>query len=284
MIVSSFYKYVEINKLEEFQKEHQEYCKNLGIKGKILIANEGINGSISGTEDQIKEYELYLNNLDIFSDIKFKRTNSDVHPFRKIIVRIRKEIVTSNFDVNVKNTAKHLNPKELKKMLDNNEELIFLDARNDYESKIGKFKNAITPKIKTFKEFKNILPQLKVYKNKKIVMYCTGGVRCEKASALLVEDGFKDVNQIDGGIFNFVQQYPDTYFEGRCFVFDDRLSISTGTNNSDISICELCHFPCGRYINCTNKICDKLFICCEECDLKSSHTCSKQCINKIKNA
>ncbi len=281
IIVSSFYKYVEIEKLEELQKEHLEYCKNLGIKGKILLAKEGINGTISGTEEQIIQYENYLNYIKEFSDITFKRTKTQQHPFRKTIVRVRQEVVTSNFNVNINNTGKHLDPKEVKQILDTEKDVILLDARNYYESNIGKFKNSITPKIKTFREFKNILPEIEKYKNKKIIMYCTGGIRCEKASALLVENGFKDVNQINGGIINYMQQYPDTYFEGRCFVFDDRLSIETGEKTRDISLCELCHALSSRYINCMNNTCDKMFLCCEECDKQMNHTCSKQCLLKI---
>lgn len=281
LIVSSFYKYVNIENVDIFQIEHLEYCKALGIKGKILLANEGINGTISGTPEQVEDYENYLNSINCFSDVKFKRTKAQEHPFRKTIVRIRQEVVTSNFNVNIKNTGKHLAPKEVKQILDTEKGVILLDARNDYESNIGKFKDAITPQIKTFKDFKKILPEIDKYKNNKIIMYCTGGIRCEKASALLVENGFKDVNQIDGGIINYMQQYPDTYFEGRCFVFDDRLSIESGEKTKDISLCELCHVPSGRYINCANTKCDKMFICCEYCDTKMNHTCSKPCIATI---
>ena len=169
-----------------------------------------------------------------------------------------------------------MSPNELKDLYDNNYDFVIIDARNNYESFIGKFKNALTPDIETFKEFKKILPQLEQYKNKKVVLYCTGGIRCEKASSLLVKEGFTDVNQVDGGIFNYIQQYPGTYFEGRCFVFDDRLSIETG-DNKDITICEKCQKPCGEYINCSNIKCDKLFVCCDSCRIKFNNTCSRKC-------
>lgn len=277
IIISSFYKYIKIQNPEQFQKEHQGFCNKLGIKGKILISKEGINGTVSGIKEQISKYEKNLNKNILFLDIKFKRNTSNEHPFKKTIVRIRNEIVTSDFNVDINKKGPYITPKNLKKSLDNNEDLILLDARNNYESKIGKFKNAITPNIKTFKDFKKIIPQLSNLKNKKIIMYCTGGVRCEKASALLMENGFNNVSQIEGGILNYIKQFPNTYFEGRCFVFDDRLSIPTGKNTFDISICELCHSPSGRYINCSNKNCDKLFICCEDCDLEMNHFCSKKC-------
>ena len=277
IVISSFYKYVNINNLNSFQKEHQQFCNNLKIKGKILISNEGINGTISGSKDKIIEYENYLLKNNLFSDVMFKHSFDKVHPFKKTIVRIRNEIVTSNFNVDVNKKGAYISPKSLKLALDNNEDLVLLDARNNYESKIGKFKNAITPNIKTFKDFKKIIPNLSKFKDKKVVMYCTGGVRCEKASALLKENGFSNVMQIEGGILNYIQQFPDSYFEGRCFVFDDRLSIPTGKKTFDISICELCHSPSSNYINCANKKCDKLFISCEDCDLEMKHSCSKNC-------
>ncbi len=245
------------------------------------MAKEGINGTVSGTTEQIEKYERKINNYKEFSDVKFKRTISTYHPFRKTIVRIREEIVTSRFNVDAEKVGKHLSPSEVKKLYDNNEDFIILDARNNYESKIGKFKNAITPNIKTFRQFPKIIAELKKYKNKKVIMYCTGGVRCEKASALLIKEGFEDVNQIDGGILSYIAQYPDTYFEGRCFVFDNRLSVESGENTKEISMCELCHEPCGDYINCANTYCDKLFISCKECRKQFKETCSKNCRNVL---
>lgn len=282
IIVSSFYRYVELDDPEKFQKEHLELCQKLGIKGKVLVAREGINGTVSGTEKQVKEYENKLIKYKEFSDIKFKRTTSDEHPFRKTIVRLREEIVTSRFNINAKKVGRYISPSELKRMYDNKEDFIIVDARNDYESKIGKFRNAMVPKIKTFRGFPKIIKNLKQYKTKKIVLYCTGGVRCEKASALLIKEGFWDVNQLDGGILSYIEQYPDTYFEGRCFVFDKRLSINSG-DSKDISLCKKCHVPCGDYINCANMKCDKLFICCDDCRKEYKNTCSKRCKNTVNN-
>ena len=198
-----------------------------------------------------------------------------------MIVRTRDEIVTSRFDVNIGNTAPYITPLELKELLDNNSDIILLDARNNYESKIGKFKNAITPNLRTFRDFSKTIEELKHLKNKKIVTYCTGGVRCEKASALLKENGFENVFQLQDGILNYIEQFPDSYFEGRCFVFDNRFSIPTGQKTQDISLCEHCHIPSSRYINCVNIKCDKLFIACEECDDNMKHCCSKSCKSYI---
>ena len=279
IVVSSFYKYTRLDNAASFVDIHQGFCNDLGIKGKVLISSEGINGTVSGTKEQINTYEETLSNNGFFSGMLFKRNFADKHPFKKTIVRLRNEIVTSRFNVNLNNSAPYISPLELKDLLDNNRDVILLDARNNYESRIGKFKNAITPNIETFRDFGKVPDQIKDLKNKKIITYCTGGVRCEKASALLVENGFKHVLQLKDGILNFVEQFPDTHFEGRCFVFDNRLSIPTGKNTQEISVCEHCHIPSGRYINCANIKCDKLFLCCEECDVKFNHSCGKKCIN-----
>jgi len=194
-----------------------------------------------------------------------------------MLVKTRKEIVTSGLKVDLKDKGEHIPPKKLKEMLDKKEDIVMLDARNDYESKIGKFKNAVTPNIHEFRQFKKLLKNLEKYKDRKIVMYCTGGVRCEKSSAFLKENGFKNVLQLDGGIINYINQFQDSYFEGRCFVFDNRISIPAGLKNPDISMCDYCHVPSSRYINCKNEKCDKFFICCKECDNIMKHSCSKQC-------
>jgi UPF0176 protein len=283
IIVSSFYKYVKINNLEEFQKQHLDFCNKLGIKGKILIAEEGINGSVSGTKEQTEKYKEELKKNKLFNNIKFKDNLSEAHPFRKTIVRIRKEIVTSGLKVNLENKGAYISPKELNKLIAKNKDVILVDARNNYESKIGKFRNAIAPDIELFREFKNIKTCLEKFKDKKIVTYCTGGVRCEKASALLRENGFNNVFQLEGGILNYINQFPDKHFEGRCFVFDNRISIPSGSKNNEISFCELCHVPSGRYINCRNVNCDKMFLCCEECSNYMEGACSKKCRAKAFN-
>ncbi len=281
LIVSSFYKYVNLDP-ETFQKEHQEFCNSLGIKGKVLVAKEGINGTISGTKEQIDQYESKLRSYKELSNITFKRNGSPIPPFKKMMVKVRNEIITSRFNVNTDKVGKHMSPKELHELYEKNADFIIIDARNNYESKIGKFKNAMTPNIAIFRDFTKVIPQMKECKDKKIVLYCTGGVRCEKASALLMKKGFKDVNQLDDGILNYIEQYPDAYFEGRCFVFDDRLSIPSGVKDSVITLCEKCNVPCGEYINCANMKCDKLTIYCPDCNKKMESACSKRCMNIVR--
>lgn len=282
MIVSTFYKYVALSEVEAFRESHQEYCSMLGIKGKILVAEEGINGAISGTPEQVASYKKHLLSNPLFSDVTFKDTHSVSHPYRKMIVRVRSEIVTFGAKVDLRNTAERVSPATLKKWIDAGE-AILVDARNNYESRIGRFKGAIAPDIDAFRDFPKAAGQLPKDSGKKIVTYCTGGIRCEKASAFLQEQGFPEVYQLQDGILNYIQQFPDDSFEGRCFVFDSRLSVPSGPGNREITTCELCHVPCGSYVNCRNVKCDKMFISCDSCSGEMSRTCSKKCRNLVEN-
>ena len=278
MIVTSFYKYVRMLRPVEFQQRHLRYCESLGIRGKILVSKEGINGAVSGSDAQMLKYKQHLKQNELFSGVKFKDTFAESHPYKKMIVRLRPEIVTFGTRVNVKNSAERVSPKTLKKWIEK-EQVILLDARNSYESKIGKFKGAITPDISAFREFPKVLSELDKHKSRKIVTYCTGGIRCEKASAFLKENGFSRVYQLEGGILNYIQKFPDDHFEGRCFVFDSRLSVPSGKKNETITACDACHAPCGNYLNCKNVKCDKMFICCENCKKTLNGACSKKCKN-----
>ena len=277
-IVASFYKYAEIDDPQKFQNEQLELCKSLNLKGRIMVGKEGINGSIYGTADSIKEYRKKIKNNSPFSDMEFKEQATDKCAFRKLFVRLRKEIVNFGLDVDIKKTARHISPKELKESLDNKEDIVLLDVRNDYEAKIGKFKNAVTLSIGNFREFSQLLEGMRGLKEKRIVAYCTGGIRCEKASAFLKESGFKNVSQLKGGILNFANEFPNTYFEGKCFVFDDRIAIHVNRKNAKpMTSCAWCGNSSDDYLNCHNIECDKLFICCKECMSLNNKSCSEKC-------
>ncbi len=193
-----FYKFVNIENPEKFNKEHQEFCNLLGIKGKVLVAKEGINGSISGLDEQVEKYKTHLRSDDRFRDIEFKEEIGLQHPFEKMIVRVKHEIIKLNQKLDMDNVGIHISPEDFLKMYEQNENIIILDTRNDYESKVGKFKNAIIPQIKTFREFPGYIKKSNLPKDKPIIMYCTGGIRCEKASAYMIKECFKDVKQLHG--------------------------------------------------------------------------------------
>ena len=278
MKVVTFYKYTEIKNSEKFVEEHLTYCKKLGIKGKILVSNEGINGGISGEDKKVEEYKKKLLSYSEFKGIEFKDTYSDEYAYRKMFVRVRKEIIRFDPKVDGKKASCKLSPKKLKEMLDKKEDVVLLDVRNRYETRIGKFKNAIELGIDVFNEFPKNINKINGLKNKKIVMYCTGGVRCEKASAALLNQGFKDVYQLDGGILNYGKECSDAHWEGKCFVFDRRVSIPLDSTKEvhPISRCDICNEFSDIYVNCKNVECDKLFICCKNCQSRHKGYCPEE--------
>lgn len=278
--VISFYKYVKIEDPEALMKEHLNWCLENGLKGKVYLAKEGISGSIFGDDELTRKYKNYLKGYKIFEDIWFKETPTDSVAFSKMHVRVKEEIVNSGLrSTKLEHTAPKLTPEQLLKFYEDKKDFVIVDARNWYESKIGKFKNAITPQITHFREWPKVVESLAAYKDKTIVTYCTGGIRCEKASAYMREQGFKDVYQIDGGILNYIQKFPDTYWEGGMFVFDDRRVFEPNTNDELMytANCHFCGKPTSYHINCHNIDCDKIIVCCHDCKVEKEYCCSDEC-------
>lgn len=283
-----FYKFQQIEDPEYFARNHKRHCKKLGIMGKVLVAKEGVNGSVSGTKEQVEKYKKFVWSIKGFEDVWFKEELAFKHPFTKMVVRVRKEIVALDKNVDIRKKGRYISPKEfleiyenMEKNKDENNEIIILDARNYYEYDLGRFKNAINPNIKTFREFPDFVESFKENKDKKVVIYCTGGIRCEKASAYMSERGFSNVYQLEGGIINFCQQFPNTIWEGKCFVFDKRLMTDLNQKNKPITKCKNCGEICDLYKNCKNVYCDKLVIICAKCQEKLHGCCSKKCLNEF---
>ena len=275
-----FYKYVNVAQPEKFQEEHLKFCMENYILGRVRISNEGINGTVSGLSENIEKYKSEIRRYDEFADIWFKEDKHHEHAFGKIYVRLKKEIVNASFGaVDLSKTGKRLQPEELLKFYESNKDFVIVDARNDYESNIGKFKNSLTPKMETFRDWPKVAEELEDMKDKTIVTYCTGGIRCEKASAYLVEHGFKDVYQLEGGIWNYITQFPDTYWEGSVFVFDERRIVTPNSKEEikHIGKCYYCGKPTSYYINCHNQNCDKLLLTCHECKVENEYCCSDEC-------
>lgn len=275
-----FYKYISFPDPEKFRKDHLQFCHLNNILGRVWISNEGINGTVSGLDTDIEKYKSELTNYPEFSDIWFKEDLHDTHAFNKIHVRVKKEIVNASFgEVDLSKTARRLKPDQLNKFYESGKEFIIVDARNDYESSIGKFKNAITPRMDTFRDWTSVAEQLEPFKEKTIVTYCTGGIRCEKASAYLIEKGFKDVYQMDGGIWNYINKFKDNYWEGSVFVFDERRIVTPNTKEEikHIGVCYYCGESASYYINCHNQNCDKLLVTCDKCKVENDYCCSDQC-------
>lgn len=278
--VISFYKYVEVENPEELAKQHLNWCLENGVRGKVYLAKEGINGSVFGDEETISNYKNYLKSFKIFEDVWFKETETDKIAYSKIHVRVKDEIVNSGLrNTKLEHTAPKLTPEQLLNFYESKKDFVIVDARNWYESKIGRFKNAITPQVKHFREWPAVVESLKEFKDKTVVTYCTGGIRCEKASAYMREQGFKDVYQIDGGILNYIRQFPDTYWEGGMFVFDDRKVFEPNTKEElkYTATCHFCNKPTSYHINCHNVLCDKIIVCCHDCKVEFEYCCSDEC-------
>jgi UPF0176 protein len=278
-----YYNYVTIENPEEFAAEHLAFCKELGLKGRILVANEGINGTVSGTVEQTQSYMDTMKNDPRFADMVFKIDESDTHAFKKMHVRPRKELVTLRLedDINPHEvTGKYLSPKEFFEAMQQ-EDTVVIDARNDYEYDLGHFRNAVRPDIKTFRDLPDwIRANKEAFKEKKILTYCTGGIRCEKFSGWLLEEGFEDVSQLHGGIVTYGKdpEVQGELWDGQCYVFDSRIAVPI--NQKDHVIVGKDFFtgdPCERYVNCANPECNKQILCSEENEHKYMRSCTDAC-------
>ncbi|MEM7009643.1 MAG: rhodanese-related sulfurtransferase [Thermodesulfobacteriota bacterium] len=277
-----FYKFVDIESPDDFAQNQLDFCNNEGLLGKILVANEGINGSLCGSNEKISNYKEFLKSKKQFENINFKEEIGTFNPFKKMIVRVKNEIIRMDQELDLNKKGKYITPSELIELYNSNEEFVILDTRNNYESEVGKFKNAITPDIDTFRDFPEALKDLDDLKDKKVITYCTGGIRCEKATSYMIKEGFKNVYQLQDGIINFCQQFPDTLWEGKCFVFDQRLLSHVDPDTKPITKCIHCNESSDRYKNCKNPTCDDFIVICESCDKKYNGCCSEKCVEEFK--
>lgn len=278
-----FYKYVTIDNPEEFTAQHLTYCNDLGIKGRILVSTEGINGTLSGTIEQTEQYMKDIKEDSRFSDMLFKMDDAEGHAFAKMHVRTRGEIVNFSLedDINPNElTGNYLKPEEwLEAMNDPN--TVIIDARNDYEYDLGHFRNAVKPEIRNFRQLPNWIRENKEqFQGKKILTYCTGGVRCEKFSGWLKREGFEDVNQLEGGIHTYGtnEVTQGTLWDGQMYVFDERLGVPI--NRVAPTVVGKDYFtnePCERYVNCANPDCNKQIIISKETEDKYLRACSDEC-------
>ena len=281
--ICSFYRYIKINDVKSMRKELFTEFSRWEILGRIYIAPEGINAQISVPTNNWDNFINTLNSFIEFKNIFINFAIEDDHnSFIKLIVRSKEKIVADGLDDNeldLSNVGKSLSALEFNTAMEHPNSIV-VDMRNYYESEVGHFNNAICPDADTFK---NILPlvkeMLKGKENNKLLLYCTGGIRCEKASAFLKHNDFKDVNQLKGGIISYIQQINkknlENKFKGKNFVFDAR--IGENITEDIISKCHQCESPSNRHTNCNNQACHILFIQCEKCNLNLNGCCSKEC-------
>ncbi len=225
---------------------YQKKCDELKLKGTMLISKNGINFSLAGSQQATNTIISFLEEDNRFLNIPLKVTYSETQPFRRMKVRLKKEIISlGRKDINPRElTGERISPQDLKNLLDNKEDVLVLDTRNEYETRVGKFENAIDLNLDTFRDFPEAIELLpEEYKGKHIVMYCTGGIRCEKASAVMMKAGFEDVKQLEGGVLDYFKETGGAYWEGDCFVFDERVALDTELNETDYIYCYICREP-----------------------------------------
>jgi len=282
-VTISFYKYHHITDPQNFRDELYLGLESLNVMGRIYIAREGINAQISVSEANLDSFRNYLFSISFLNQIRLNiAIQDDGKSFFKLKILVRKKIVADGLDdssFDVTDSGVHVNAKEFN-ALANDPNTVIVDMRNHYESEVGRFKNAICPDVDTFRQELQVAEDLmKDQKDKNLLMYCTGGIRCEKASAWMKHQGFKHVFQLDGGIIEYARQVKqqglENKFVGKNFVFDERL----GERISDdiIAVCHQCGKPCDDHTNCKNDGCHLLFIQCKECAEKFNNCCSLEC-------
>ena len=240
------YKFEPVENPVDLVRMYQQKCDELKLKGTMLISKNGINFSLAGTQQATDTIIAFLEEDNRFLNIPLKVTYSETQPFRRMKVRLKKEIISlGRKDINPRElTGERISPQDLKNLLDNKEDVLVLDTRNEYETRVGKFENAIDLNLDTFRDFPEAIESLpEEYKDKQIVMYCTGGIRCEKASAVMMKAGFADVKQLEGGVLDYFKETGGTYWEGDCFVFDERVALDTELNETDYIYCYICREP-----------------------------------------
>ena len=249
ILVAALYKFVEIDDLLSLQSNLYEICEKNNIMGTILIANEGINGTISGKTNEINQTISLLKSDKRFTNIEIKYSSSDKQPFHRMKVRLKKEIVTIGLpEINPNNkVGTYVKPDDWNDLI-SDPNVVVIDTRNKYETKIGSFKNALDPETSSFREFPDWVKKFKSSKenaNKKIAMFCTGGIRCEKASSLMKEEGFEDVYHLQGGILKYLETIDkeNSLWNGECFVFDQRVCLTDELEVGSYKMCFACRMP-----------------------------------------
>ena len=240
------YRFVDLPDRDQIKNQLLDFCVSHNLKGSILLSLNGINFSLAGSNDAIDSFVEHIEEEERFAGIPLKFSYTDYQPFRRMLVKKKKEIISLGIDEirPADFTGPYVSPVELKKMLDDGEEVVLLDTRNDYETRVGMFEGAIDLSIPTFRDFPDAVAALPdSLRSKKIVMYCTGGIRCEKASIVMLNDGFEDVMQLEGGIFSYFKECGDSHWTGDCFVFDQRVALDSNLDETSFEICFKCRQP-----------------------------------------
>lgn len=268
-IVILFYTFLKIENPEELMESQRELCESLGIKGRMIIGKEGVNGTFEGEEQAIKKYIKELRKDPRFEMMPIKASEGTGEAFPKLKIKVRDEVVTLGagyIDPNLP-SADEVSAEELENMYKENEDFVLLDLRNDYEIASGAFKGTVDPGLKNFRDLPEKLKELDELKDKKVVTVCTGGIRCEKATKLMKEKGFKNIYQLKDGIHTYMQKFPGSNFKGTLFVFDNRMvtDVVEIEDKEVIGRCKYCSMPSERYYSDDSQRPSVKVICCEDC-------------------
>ena len=240
------YRFADMPDRDELRQPFRDLCQELDLKGTILLAHEGINFFLAGSQTSIDSFVKWLEEDARFIDIPLKVSYSDYQPFRRMNVRLKKEIISLGLDhiKPAEMTGEEITPTAFKQLLDAGEEVIVLDTRNEYECRIGTFENAFEMNIRSFRDFPRAVSEMdEDLKDKQVVMFCTGGIRCEKASVVMMDAGFSNVKQLKGGILGYFEEVGGDYWNGDCFVFDRRVAVNPELEETDVVQCFACREP-----------------------------------------
>ncbi len=282
-----YYKFAPLADPEAMRLWQRALCEQLNLQGRILISKHGINGTVGGDLDDLKTYVKAMKSYAPFKGTTFKWSEGGREDFPKLSIKVRDEIVSfgAPYELDVDENGvvgggKHLKPEQVHKLVeDRGEDVIFFDGRNAYEAQVGRFKNAVVPDVETSRDFIKELDSDKYddIKDKPVVTYCTGGIRCEILSSLMKKRGFKEVYQMDGGIVKYGEKYADDgLWEGSLYVFDGRMGLKFSDKAKDIGECVHCKGKTSNYENCAIKSCNKLVLICENCKTDKD-VCSPAC-------
>ena len=285
-----YYKFAPIADPEAVRLWQRALCEKLNLQGRILISPQGINGTVGGDIEDLKKYVKETKQFSGFKGTTFKWSEGSRASFPKLSIRVREELVGFGApeeiqvdDNGVVGGGKHLSPEQVHKLVAERDDVVFFDGRNKHEAAVGRFKNAVVPDVETSKDFIRELESDKYddIKDKPIVTYCTGGIRCEVISAMMKKRGFKEVYQIDGGIVKYGEKYGDDgLWEGKLYVFDGRLVTQFSEKAKDIGHCIHCDAKTSNFMNCANNACNNLVLICENCKERET-TCSADCRVKV---
>jgi UPF0176 protein len=275
--ITAFYHFTPLTKeqLPSVREQFLSFGKQNGMRGLVLIASEGVNGTVCAAPEVIAEWKSLVNTT-IGAEVEYKDSYAETLVFPRFCVKMKEEIVgLHQEDVRPHGLHQHITPEEWNTMMEE-EDVVVLDTRNDYEVAVGKFEGAIDPKLKSFHEFPEYVKNSGIPKEKKVLMYCTGGIRCEKALLEMEKQGYKHVYQLKGGILKYFEECPEQKFEGECFVFDHRVAVDQHLRPSErYELCPHCGDPADQQISCDR--CQKSRKICEACHVKGVRACSKDC-------